>query len=61
MHATVLAHGKWQVLAMLVPPAKSGRDCAWLRSRPAEDARRICHALRAVAFRCSRDEERPDS
>ncbi len=35
--ATVLGRGKWRVLTMLVPPAKSGRACAWLRSRRAED------------------------
>ena len=34
--ATVLVRGKWQVLAMLVPSARSGRDCAWLRSRRAQ-------------------------
>lgn len=34
--ATVLVRGKWQVIAMLVPSAKSGRDCAWLRSRRAQ-------------------------
>jgi hypothetical protein len=57
--ATVLVRSKWQVLAMLVPSAKSGRDCAWLRSRRAS-ARRICSSLRAVAIGGCRDEERPD-
>jgi hypothetical protein len=57
--ATVLVRGKWWVLAMLVPTAKSGRDCAWLRSRRAS-ARRICPSLRAVAIGGCRDEERPD-
>jgi hypothetical protein len=58
--ATVLVRGKWQVLAMLVSSAKSGRDCAWLRSRRAQARRRICSALRAAATRGCWDEERPD-
>jgi hypothetical protein len=33
---TVLRLVKGWVLAMLVPPAKNGRPCAWLRSRRAE-------------------------
>ncbi len=37
--STVLRRGKWWVLAMLVPPVKNGRPCAWLRSRRAKKAR----------------------
>ena len=32
---TVLRPVKGWVLAMLVPPVKNGRSCAWLRSRRA--------------------------
>ena len=48
---TVLRRGKWWVLAILGPPVKNGRPCAWLRSRRAS-ARRICQAFRSVPFRC---------
>src|SRR3954467_5630796 len=41
------------------PARRSGRACAWLRSRRAV-ARRRCPALRAVAFGWCRGEERPD-
>jgi hypothetical protein len=58
--STVLRRGKWWVLAMLGPPVKNGRPCAWLRSRRAS-ARRICQAFRSVPFRWCRDEGRPDT
>ena len=41
------------------PARRSGRACAWLRSRRAV-ARRRCPALRAVAFGWCRGGERPD-
>src|SRR3954453_1667158 len=41
------------------PARRSGRACAWLRSRRVETRRR-CPALRAVAFGWCRGEERPD-
>jgi hypothetical protein len=58
--ATVLVRGKWQVLAMLVPSAKSGRGLRVAPLPPRASARRICPALRAAATRGCRDEERPD-
>jgi hypothetical protein len=57
--ATVLVRGKWQVLAARpVREERPGLRVAPLP--PRAGARRICPALRVVATRGCRDEERPD-